>query len=130
MAPSTLSRPPWERAPPLPPIPGRFPRAFFGCAVVGVLVLVGVGSGWCRVVCPVSRPGSCVPLRHPLCKGLRTAIREELRGRLCRALCPGVRPALRRRIMGGLGVPKFLGLLLVLLGKVGIGMPPRRGQQS
>ena len=31
---------PQRRAPPLPPIPGRFPRAFFGCAVVG-----GVGAG-------------------------------------------------------------------------------------
>lgn len=38
--PSPLSRPPWERAPPLPPILVRFPRAFFGCAVVG-----GVGAG-------------------------------------------------------------------------------------
>ena len=32
--------------------------------------------------------------------------------------------------MDGLGLPKLLGLLLVLLGKVGIEMPPRRGQQS
>lgn len=29
--------------------------------------------------------------------------------------------------MGGLGLPKFLGMLLVLLGKVDIGMPPRAG---
>lgn len=46
VSPSPLSRPPWERAPPLPPIPThphpspRFPRVFFGCAVVG-----GVGAG-------------------------------------------------------------------------------------
>ena len=98
--------------------------------MVGVLVLVGVGSGWCRVVCPVSRPGARAPLRQPLRGGLRIALRIALRKGLRRALCPGVRPALRRRVMGGLGLPKFLGLLLVLLGKVGIGMPPRRGQQS
>ena len=110
--------------------PRAFPAHFSGCAVVGVLVLVGVGSGWCRVVCPVSRPGARAPLRQPLRGGLRIALRIALRRGLRLALCPGVRPALRRRIMGGLGVPKFLGLLLVLLGKVGIGMPPRRGQQS
>ena len=94
------------------------------------MLLVGVGSGWCRVVCPVSRPGACIALRQHLRKGLRVALRKGLRGGLCRALCPGVRPALRRRIMGRLGLPKFLGLLLVLLGKVGIKVPPRRGQQS
>ena len=94
------------------------------------MLLVGVGSGWCRVVCPVSRPGSRVALRHLLCKGLRTALRKGLRRGLRRALCPGVRPALRRKIMGGLGLPKFLGMLLVLLEKVDIGMPPLHGQQS
>lgn len=93
-------------------------------------MLVGVGSGWCRVVCPVSRPGLRVPLRQPLRGGLRAALRKGLRGGLRLALCPGVRPASRRRVMGGLGLPKFLGMLLVLLGKVDIGMPPRRGQQS
>ena len=129
VSPSPLSRPPRERAPPLPPIPALSPRIFWGCCG-GVLVLVGVGSGWCRVVCPVSRPGARVALRQPLRKGLRTALRKGLRGGLCRALCPGVRPASRRRVMGGLGLPKFLGLLLGLLGKVGIKVPPRRGQQS
>ena len=93
-------------------------------------MLVGVGSGWCRVVCPVSRPGLRVPLRQHLRKGLRIALRKGLRRGLCRALFPGVRPVSRRRVMGGLGLPKLLGMLLVLLGKVGIGMPPRRGQQS
>ena len=89
-------------------------------------MLVGVGSGWCWVVCPVSRPGLRVALRLPLRKGLRIALRRGLRGGLRLALCP----VSRRRVMGGLGVPKFLGLLLVLLGKVGIKVPPRRGQQS
>ena len=96
----------------------------------GVLVLVGVGSGWCRVVCLVSRPGARVALRLPLRKGLRTSLRKRVRKGLCQALRPGVRPVLRRRVMGGLGLPKFLGMLLVLLGKVGIKVPPRRGQQS
>ena len=95
-----------------------------------VLLLVGVGSGWCRVVCPVSRPGACVALRQLLRKELRTALRKGLRRGLRLALRLGVRPALRRRVMGGLGLPKLLGMLLGLLGKVGIGMPPRRGQQS
>ena len=98
--------------------------------MVGVLVLVGAGCGWCRVVCPVSRPGSRAPLRQPLRKGLRTALRKGLRRGLRRTLRPGIRPALRRRIMGGLGLPKFGGGVLVLLGKVGIKVPPRRGQQS
>lgn len=93
-------------------------------------MLVGVGSGWCWVVCPVSRPGLRAALRLPLRKGLRIALRRGLRRGLRLALCPGVRPVSRRRVMGGLGVPKFLGLLLVLLGKVGIKVPPRRGQQS
>lgn len=74
------------------------------------MVLVGVGSGWCQVVCPVSRLGARIALRQPLRKGLRTA----LRGGLCRALClgirPKVRPALCRRVMGGLGLPKFGGV--------------------
>ena len=113
---------------PSPPTHSRAlsPRVFRGVLWWGVLVLVRVGSGWCWVVCPVSRPGSRAPLRQPLRGGLRIALRKGLR----RALCPVVRPALRRRVMGGLGLPKFLGLLLGLLGKVGIGMPPRRGQQS
>lgn len=81
--------------------PRAFPAHFSGCAVVGVLVLVGVGSGWCRVVCPVSRLGARIALRQLLRKGLRTALRGGIRGELCRALCPGVRLALRRRIMGG-----------------------------
>ena len=97
---------------------------------MGGLVRVGVGSGWCRVVCPVSRPGVRVALRQTLRKGLRTALRKGLRRELRRALCPGVRPVSRRRVMGGLGLPKLLGLLLVLLGKVDIGMPPLHGQQS
>ena len=82
------------------------------------------------MVCPVSRSGARVPLRQLLRKGLRTALRGGLCEDLCQALCPGIRPVSRQRVMGGLGLPKFLGLLLVLLGKVGIGMPPRRGQQS
>lgn len=125
VSPSPLSRPPWERAPP-PTHPRAFLARFSGVLRWAVLLLVGVGSGWCRVVCPVSRPGLRVPLRQTLRKGLR----KGLRGGLRLALCPGVRPALRRRVMGGLGLPKFLGMLLVLLGKVDIGMPPRRGQQS
>ena len=83
--------------------PRAFPARFSGVLWWGVLVLVEVGSGWCRVVCPVSRPGARVALRLPLRKGLRIA----LRGRLCRALClgvrPKVRPASRRRVMDGLG---------------------------
>ena len=65
--------------------PRAFPARFSGVLWWGVLVLVEVGSGWCRVVCPVSR------------LGLRIVLREGL----CRVLCPGVRPALRRRVMGG-----------------------------
>ena len=94
------------------------------------MLLVGTGFGWCRVVCLVSRPGLRVPLRQPLRGGLRTALRIALRialrRGLRRALCPGV----RRRVMVGLGLPKLLGMLLVLLGKVDIGMPPLHGQQS
>lgn len=98
--------------------------------MVGVLVLVRTGSGWCWVVCPVSRLGLRVPLRQPLRKRLRTALRKGLRRELRLALRPVVRPALRRRIMGGLGLPKFDAGVLGLLGKVGIKVPPRRGQQS
>ena len=104
VSPSPLSRPPWERAPPLPPIPTHpraFPAYFSGVLWWGVLVLVGVGSGWCRVVCPVSRPGARVALRQTLRGRLRTALRKGLRRELRRVLCPGVRPALRRRVMGG-----------------------------
>ena len=98
-------------------------------------MLVGVGDagflhGLLQAVCPVSRPGLRVALRLPLRKGLRIALRKRVRKGLCQALRPGVRPALRRRVMGGLGLPKFLGMLLGLLGKVGMKVPPRRGQQS
>lgn len=110
--------------------PRAFPARFSGVLWWGVLVLVEVGSGWCRVVCPVSRPGARVALRQPLRGRLRTALRKGLRRELRRALCLGVRPVSRRRVMGGLGLPKFLGLLLGLLGKVDIKVPPRRGQQS
>ena len=98
--------------------------------MVGVLVLVGAGCGWCRGVCPVSRPGSRAPLCQPLRRGSRIALRKGLRRGLRLALRPGVRPALRRSFMGGLGLPKFGGDVVVLLGKVGIKAPPRRGQQS
>ena len=77
--------------------PRAFPARFSGVLWWGVLVLVEVGSGWCRVVCPVSRLGLRIALRQPLHGGLRTVLREGL----CRVLCPGVRPALRRRVMGG-----------------------------
>ena len=56
MSPSPLSRPSRERAPPPRSFSCAFPARFSGCAVVGVLVLVGVGSGWCRVV-PGGVPG-------------------------------------------------------------------------
>ena len=130
MSPSPLPRPLRDAPLPSHPFPGAFPARFSGVLWWGVLVLVGAGCGWCRVVCPVSRPGSRAPLRQPLRRGSRTALRERSRVPLCQALRPGVRPALRRRVMGGLGLPKLLGMLLVLLGKVGIKVPPRRGQQS
>lgn len=101
VSPSPLSRPPGSAPLPSRPFPGAFLARFSGVLWWGVLVLVGVGSGWCRVVCPVSRPGARAPLRQPLRGGLRIALRKVLRGGVRRALCPGVRPALRRRVMGG-----------------------------
>ena len=130
VSPSPLSRPLRDAPLPSRPFPGAFPAYFLGMLWWGVLVLVGVGSGWCRGVCPVSRPGACIALRQPLRGGLRTVLRKGLRGGLRRALCPGVRPALCRRVMVGLGLPKFDAGVLGLLGKVGIKVPPRRGQQS
>lgn len=53
ISPSPLPHPLRDALPPLPPIPGRFPRAFFGCAVVGG---VGAGGGGVWVV-PGGVPG-------------------------------------------------------------------------
>lgn len=79
---------PWERAPPLPPIPGRFPRVFFGDAVVGG---VGAGRGGFWVV-PGGVPGVTPWVTRALTPAPTRRVTRSLTQRVTRRVMPGPMP--------------------------------------